>query len=70
MSASGGGNPSLNMWKALLDFSTRNTEPEPNRDVKPMSKGAAPAAADPRLSVSGSRTSRCHVLVLQRMPRS
>ena len=36
----GGGGPSLNAWKALLDFSTRHTEPEPNPDIKPMSKGS------------------------------
>jgi hypothetical protein len=41
MSASGGGGgPNLNAWKALLDFSTRHTEPEPNPDIKPISKGA------------------------------
>ena len=40
MSAAGGGGPNLNAWKALLDFSTRHTEPEPNPDIKPMSKGA------------------------------
>ena len=40
MSAAGGG-PNLNAWKAILDFSTRHTEPEPNPDIKPMSAGAA-----------------------------
>jgi hypothetical protein len=41
MSAPGGG-PNLNAWKALLDFSTRHTDPEPNPDVKPLSKGVMP----------------------------
>ena len=41
--AGGGGGPGLNAWKALLDFSTRHTEPESNPDVKPMSKGAMTA---------------------------
>jgi hypothetical protein len=64
----GGGGPSLNAWKALLDFSTRHTEPEPNPDIKPMSKGA-------RISPSSwlhyaLQTTVLTALPLQRTPRS
>lgn len=58
MSAAGGGGPNLNAWKALLDFSTRHTEPEPNPDIKPISKEDAAFLKEALASVAVDQVDR------------
>lgn len=48
----------MNAWKALLDFSTRHTEPEPNPNIKPMSKEDAAFLKEALASVAVDQVDR------------